>query len=96
MYLKIMSGEELPDDHSDKAYRVIECQNIQFYRHGFNYPTQPSALITGGLNDGEYPLTGNAYVLNNAGKTIDSFACARAVKTDAMAAADLAGVPYDK
>jgi len=73
MFLKIMSGENIPDDTTDKAYRLIECHNIQFYRHGFGYPTQPTAVITGGLNDGEYPLTGNAYVLNNAGKTIDSY-----------------------
>lgn len=74
MYLKIMGVEDLPDVAPEKTFRIIECKDVQFYRHDFS-GGGPSAAVD---RDGSgtfvmYAVFGNAYILNNAGKTIDSF-----------------------
>lgn len=68
MFLKMMAGIDKPDSDSDKPYRLIECKEVEF----------SSGALTDGLGwarvDGLHiPLTGNAYILNNAGKTVDSY-----------------------
>jgi len=67
MYLKIMSGEDLPDNSGDKAYQIIEAKCVEFQRgKGLGWACVDGDMIA---------LTGNAYILNERGKTIDSFAC---------------------
>jgi len=65
MYLKIMSDEDRPDNHYAKSYRIVECKTVTFeHGHGKSY-----ALVDG-MN---YEIPGNAYLMNAAGKTFDSF-----------------------
>lgn len=65
MYLKIMSEENLPDQSGDKAYTIIEATRIVFQRGAGNgWACADGDMIA---------LTGNAYILNERGKTIDSF-----------------------
>ena len=73
MFLKILNplqpGEESPN------FSIIECQSVSFSRpqeHPISadyQEAQPVALVDGIRRY----LSGNAYVLNNAGKTIDSY-----------------------
>jgi hypothetical protein len=67
MYVKLMSGEDMPDANDAKPYHLIECKSVLFIRD--NGGQGPAAVID---ND-TIRLTGNAYVLNAQGKTIDSF-----------------------
>lgn len=77
---KIMSGEDLPDDDSRKSFRLFD--NIGYFafvrdEQGF------SAGVYLGLNDRPddaaelgpqfYPIEGNVYIMNQAGKTVASF-----------------------
>jgi hypothetical protein len=67
MYVKLMSGVDIPDAHWAKPFQVIECKSVQFIRD--NGGQGPAAIID---ND-THQLQGNAYVLNAQGKTIESF-----------------------
>jgi len=67
MFLKLMSGEDLPDQDNSKPYRLIECRDVQFERgsqDGFGWATADGV---------PYALQGNAYILNANGKTVDSY-----------------------
>lgn len=67
MYVKIMSGENKPDRDADKTYQLIECKRAEFVRC-------PDTAEKRVWIDGEsHHITGNVYILNNAGKTVDSF-----------------------
>ena len=68
MYLKVMSNENLPDQHYAKLFVIRECKEVSFYR---NEVGNPCAWVDGD----SIGLQGNAYILNAAGKTIDSFSC---------------------
>lgn len=89
MYLKIMSGEDLPDGNPSKGFQMLECESVIFRRRKGSIDEPPgtthavaditvtdrtdeSAIVTTQSID----LTGNAYLLNEAGKTIGSFAYA--------------------
>jgi hypothetical protein len=80
MYLKIM--------HENDSYTLHECKSVQFYRSqsdtgatvfnphsvNSNSPVMPFAMLD---HDGEngkiVPVSGEAYVLNSEGKTVDRF-----------------------
>lgn len=73
MFLKIVSpllpGEESPN------FTLIECSSVSFSRPqeqpiSADYPEAQPVVHVDGIR--RY-LHGNAYVLNNAGKTIDSY-----------------------
>lgn len=81
MYLKVMSWEDIPDENNSKEFEIIECARVQFVRctPGPNETYSPGASALLVYADGSrdvVDLHGNAYILNNAGKTIDSFAFA--------------------
>lgn len=72
MYLKLMSGEDIPDDDNRKAFSLVECSSFQFKREdnaAFAHVNMASGPVT-------FQLEGNVYVLNNAGKTIETFGIA--------------------
>jgi hypothetical protein len=67
MFLKMMGTEDLPDRHGDKSYTIVGCKSVQFSRT----PDGAFALID---EVKQFRLEGNAYVLSDTGKTLDSFA----------------------
>jgi len=90
LYVKIMSGEKIPDTSPYKGYKVVTVQNdqnIQFYtnpdieRLGALPEGAPSIahfLMSVTKSDGSeenYELFGNAYVMTESGKTIASHGC---------------------
>lgn len=88
LYLKIMSNSLLPDDHADKSFRLVPVANDEELSFTEPCPPCAEDLreadyVPRGLviyaeirrPDGstrEYALTGNAYVMNEHGKTIAS------------------------
>ena len=64
MYLKIMNG-------GCGDFEMIECAHVRFEHRGV-------AIIASkdGMPMREVRLTGNAYILNEDGKTVDSFRAA--------------------
>jgi hypothetical protein len=80
LYVKIMSGEDMPDTMQNKNFTIVPVEDDQIMRFIPN-PVQDSGLEEprfalevhspdGGIETHE--LTGNAYVMNEAGKTIAS------------------------
>lgn len=76
--LKMMSGQDLPDDHSDKDFELIQIadnERLQFLTttdgvYGV-YTADVVAIVKSGDGyEDVYPLVGNTYVLNANGKTI--------------------------
>lgn len=73
MYLKLMSGEDAPDSDSRKSFTihsgVLSCD------FGRNGPQgQATAYVVFERGDPEtFTLEGNAYLMNEAGKTIGQF-----------------------
>lgn len=68
MFLKLMGGENMADREPGKPYRMIECREVSFERGA------EGGLGWARIDDGQViPLEGNAYILNSAGKTVDSF-----------------------
>lgn len=90
MYLKIMGPEDCPDSDTRKTYRLLEgVTACLFYRK----VDQASAVLKEEWEEGidakvnvvftddeemTFDLVGNAYVMNESGKTISSFGCAPA------------------
>lgn len=84
LYVKIMSGEDLPDTDQFKNYVIVPVQNnevMQFVDNHLyappkdNCPSVPKYLLEvhgpeGGCETHE--LSGNAYVMTESGKTIAS------------------------
>lgn len=76
LIVKIMSGEHAADDDSRKTHTLLtDVKSCQFVRHDDG---SASAVMTfGGARDGWAPerfaIEGNAYVMNENGKTISSF-----------------------
>lgn len=68
MFLKLMGSEDMADREPGKTYRLIECREVHFQRG--NDGGLGLAVIDDGV---PIPLEGNAYILNAAGKTVDSF-----------------------
>jgi hypothetical protein len=86
IYVKIMSGEDMPDGNNSKGFQIFECEGCTFRRILNDDDTEtPVADIVYSDKNGEEAiettrnvvLTGNAYVLNEAGRTIGSFAFAK-------------------
>ncbi len=89
MYLKLMSATNAPDGDSRKAFELIECDRVLFWRNAAGQrpsdfcrvserrPEDPDAYarvwLRGVVVPEDMPLYGNAYVLNNHGKNVDSF-----------------------
>ena len=67
MFLKLMSGEDLPDQDTNKPYRLIECKDVHFQRGAEG--GRGWAEVDGVM----HALQGNAYILNANGKTVDSY-----------------------
>lgn len=87
MYVKIMSGEDLPDGSSSKGFLLVACESVVFRRRAGGLGDSPDtsyavAEITCADRSGEetitttqsIDMTGNAYVLGESGKTLGSFA----------------------
>lgn len=77
MFLKLMSAEDLPDADGSKSYRLIECSDVRFAQKmnlgaGSGFYSAVTYIDARGEQQHLY-LEGNAYLLNNAGKTIESF-----------------------
>lgn len=74
--LKIMSGQNFADDDPQKDYTLIQIQENErlSFRAVTDHPLYSTNVIAEIVtNDGrssEFPLTGNAYVMNANGKTI--------------------------
>jgi hypothetical protein len=91
LYVKIMSGEDLPDTDPCKNYTIVPLQNnevMQFVRNQESLVWESGAQEVGPrpcryqleihAPDGgieTHDLSGNAYVMNESGKTIATHAC---------------------
>ena len=89
LILKIMSGEDLADDNPSKPYRLIaDVVNVDFYtatatqseRARLGYDEEGPDVLAhharihhpqGGVS--RYLITGNVYVMNDRGDTIDTY-----------------------
>jgi hypothetical protein len=72
MLLKIMSAENIPDDDSRKLFMLhSNVASVEFGRWE-NKPTACVHYLDGTTNE-TVPLAGNAYLMNDAGKTVASF-----------------------
>lgn len=78
MILKMMSGENMFDDNTSKGCRVVD--NVcEVHYHQIDTKEQMLSVTYNSTNRGlmqeDFILSGNAYLMNNDGKTIQSFAC---------------------
>lgn len=76
MYLKIMSDDGLPDEDYRKKYTMIEVVKFEFYRSlssgaVASIPFVSYTDIIG--KESSQAIYANIYVMNNQGKTIDSW-----------------------
>jgi hypothetical protein len=79
MLLKLMSSENKPDDSTSKGCTIIDkVRDITYFK---NEPTNEMCLrVTYSeplreLITELFTLSGNAYLMNDSGKTIQSYAC---------------------
>lgn len=89
LIVKIMSGEDCPDADARKAHRLITGVTSVVFAH-----TEKGGDMTvnyAGDDEEEFTLTGNVYVMNEAGKTISSFTPSGPV----VAGAEGDGLPSD-
>lgn len=66
-FVKIMSAQNLPDDHHNKNYTLISLvgkSKIVFHQ-------TPTPYLE--IENEQFPVTGNVYVMNAQGKTISTF-----------------------
>jgi len=77
MILKLMSGEDLPDDDCGKGCRIVDqVREANYYT---NEPTQEKIIIVTyetpnrSLLQETFTLYGNAYLMNDNGKTLQSY-----------------------
>lgn len=79
MFLKIMGGENVPDGNVSKTFQLLgDLQSVSFRRFekadGIHEAGSAEAIVWRRDQGCEFhPLPGNAYVLNDDGKTIESF-----------------------
>ncbi len=76
--IKIMSGENLADSDVGKGFKMIMVEAGDTFEFGHDPYTGQAKVDVTGWRAGEpvmatYPVTGNAYVLSEIGKTIASF-----------------------
>ena len=79
MLLKIMSNENLPDDDSRKSFRLYDgVRQVEFHKNSDQQSSdEPLAYAHVLWENGDsesLPMGANAYVMNDAGKTVASFA----------------------
>lgn len=76
MFLKIMSDDGLADKDHRKKYKMIEVTQFEFYRSFGEgvVDSFPCVSFTDMLGKESYFVVhGNVYVMNNQGKTIESW-----------------------
>lgn len=73
-FVKIMSAQNLPDDHHNKEYNLIAIDGK--CKIGFKQDPHPHIVIQGE----EFTVDGNVYVMNAQGKTISTFTPKRLIK----------------
>lgn len=80
-FVKMMLNENLPDECNAKGFRLIqvkELQEVVFYSppllEGEETPRKQIQIFTPSGDTMSYYLTGNVYVMNEAGKTIAAYA----------------------
>jgi hypothetical protein len=76
LYVKMMSAQDMPDDSPYKNYEIITVGNGDELSFDFIEKDEPALFIR--KADGTVfsrALVGNAYVMNEAGKTIASHGC---------------------
>lgn len=75
--IKIMSHENMADSDVVKGFKMILVDAGDTFEFGHNDKGEP--IVTVSVNKGdesscvEYPVTGNAYVMSETGKTVASF-----------------------
>jgi hypothetical protein len=71
MFLKIMSAENLSDSDSRKSFKLLDhVESAEFFRKPEG--AQINVLFEGGDNE-NFPCEGNAYLMNDNGKTVAQF-----------------------
>ncbi len=73
MIVKIMSGQDMPDDDPKKRYTIHDDVADAHFREGTDIEPCWVDLV---LRDGSrisIPVGGNVYVMNDAGKTVSTF-----------------------
>lgn len=77
--IKIMSPENMPDADVGKGFKMILVNAGDTFEFGHNDQGEPIVTVTTFASDDrtgssiEYPVTGNAYVMSETGKTVASF-----------------------
>lgn len=77
--IKIMSPENMPDADVGKGFKMILVDAGDTFEFGHNDQGEPIVTVTTFASDDrtgssiEYPVTGNAYVMSETGKTVASF-----------------------
>lgn len=75
--IKIMSGENLADSDVAKGFKMILVDEGDHFEFGHNTQGEPIVTVNAGKGDNRhgnvYPVTGNAYVMSETGKTVASF-----------------------
>ena len=86
MIVKMMSQENAPDDDSRKTYRIVsDVKTVEFVRKMAAGKDTDEGIAVLEMKDGSWQeahLYGNAYVMNDAGKTVSSFGVAQLDPTD--------------
>lgn len=71
MYLKIMSGENAADSDSRKSYEILDNVASAKFERIDGEPVVHVVFDDGDVED--YTISGNAYVMNESGRTISTF-----------------------
>jgi hypothetical protein len=75
--IKIMSGENLADSDVGKGFKMVLVDEGDHFEFGHNAQGEPIVTVNAGKGDNRngvvYPVTGNAYVMSETGKTVASF-----------------------
>lgn len=79
MIVKVMGSENMPDSSPRKSFELFHVKRVQFYRvedKDKGLIARARLWVFGNPEVGflDEILTGNAYVLNETGKTISTFA----------------------
>lgn len=72
MFLKIMYGDNVPDGDGSKPHRLIETTQYEYFRNA-NGERVLSWILKDGTTEHVMPINGNVYVMNDEGKTINTF-----------------------
>lgn len=75
MIVKIMFANRGNDDHPRQAYQLFsDVKHVEFYEAGTEGETPGVYLNFHGSDEPDrHPLTGNVYIMTDAGKTFDRF-----------------------